>query len=48
MITRGGQMACKKDCYIVNKSYKLDKERVKKAFEILLNIKIKDNKEEKI
>lgn len=40
-------MSYRTDCYTVNRTYKLDEERVKKAFEILLNIKIEDSKEEK-
>lgn len=35
-------MAYRTDCYVVNKSYKLDKEKVKKAFQIILNAKVEE------
>lgn len=38
-------MTIRTDCYIVKRTYEYDPERVKKAFEIILNIKSKDKEE---
>ncbi|WP_158002138.1 hypothetical protein [Clostridium botulinum] len=35
-------MAYRTDCYKINKIYELDKEKVKKAFQIILNAKGKE------
>ncbi|WP_159449963.1 MULTISPECIES: hypothetical protein [Clostridium] len=38
-------MAYRTDCYKINKHYELDKEKVKKAFQIILNAKVKEKLE---
>lgn len=38
-------MTIRTDCYIVKRTYEYDPERVRKAFEIILNIKPKDKEE---
>lgn len=40
-------MAIRTDCYEIERIYEYDPERVRKAFEIILNIKPKEKEEEK-
>lgn len=36
-------MSYRTDCYIVDRNYKEDKERIKKAFNVLLKAKVEEN-----